>query len=620
MADQGGAGRPGHVRAGSHAVGRRHPGDRAGPGAHRDRRPLRGAAVRRRPGPARPRRPASSPGRRGGGDHRPLRRQLPGLPGSGPDDPVGRRPHAVALGDRGPPARPDHPAGPPAGGGAGPCPWAGGGRPAGIGIPGVPPAGPPDVPGARRGRSRPVPGPGRPGVPGCDRRPHPGPHRRSALRAPAPAAGPDRRPAAAGQRIHRPARPARGAGHAPPARPDGPDPSAAPMTAVEAPEGVWSQVIGQPAVVAELTTAVADPAAMTHAWLFTGPPGSGRSVAARAFAAALQCPNGGDGTCHECRTVLAGTHADVNLIVPDGLSIGVVEARELVRVAGRAPSQGRWQMIIVEDADRMSESAANAVLKMIEEPPPRTVVMLCAPSLHPDDVPVTIRSRCRVVVLRSPSVDAVADVLVRRDGVDPALAAWSAGASGGHVGRARRLARDEDARLARKAVLDVPLRLVSLAACLDAADDLVSSAKEEADEAAAALDGAETEAVKASLGVGARGPGVAAASRGAGQLKELEKRQKSRATRLGRDSLDRALVDLAGLYRDALVLDAAGEGATHLNPPDRRADAVELARRIGAEGALRRIDAVLACREALEQNVKPQIALEALTVALRLPA
>jgi DNA polymerase III subunit delta' len=390
---------------------------------------------------------------------------------------------------------------------------------------------------------------------------------------------------------------------------------------VNAPRGVWSQVIGQETVVAELRAAVADPAAMTHAWLFTGPPGSGRSVAARAFAAALQCPDGGDGTCHACRTVLAGTHADVKVIVPDGLSIGVLEARELVRVAGRSPSQGRWQMIIVEDADRMSEAAANAVLKMIEEPPPRTVVMLCAPSLHPDDVPVTIRSRCRVVALRTPPVAAIADVLVSRDGVDPALAAWSAAASGGHVGRARRLARDEDARLARKAVLDVPLRLVSLAACLDAADDLVGSAKEETEAATEALDGAETDALKTSLGVGARGPGVVAASRGsAGQLKELERRQKSRATRIGRDSMDRALVDLAGLYRDAMVLGSAPSTDLPLNHPDRRADAVELARRIGPEGALRRIDAILDCRTALEENVKPQIALEALTVALRLPA
>jgi DNA polymerase III subunit delta' len=359
---------------------------------------------------------------------------------------------------------------------------------------------------------------------------------------------------------------------------------------------------------------------MTHAWLFTGPPGSGRSVAARAFAAALQCPGGGDGTCHACRTVLAGTHADVQTVVPEGLSIGVAEVRELVRIAGRAPSQGRWQVVLVEDADRMTEQASNTVLKMLEEPPTRTVFLLCAPSLHPEDVPVTIRSRCRVVGLRTPPVDAVADVLVRRDGVDPALAAWSAAAAGGHVGRARHLARDESARLARKAVLDVPLSLVSLAACLNAADDLVSAAKEESDLATAELDGAETEAVKQSLGFGARGPGVAAASRGAGQLKELEKRQKSRATRLGRDSLDRALVDLAALYRDALVLATTGGDAPHLAHPDRRADAEELARRIGPEGAVRRIDAVLDCRTALEQNVKPQVAVEALTVALRLPS
>jgi DNA polymerase III subunit delta' len=384
--------------------------------------------------------------------------------------------------------------------------------------------------------------------------------------------------------------------------------------------GVWADVVGQPAVVAELQAAVAQPAAMTHAWLFTGPPGSGRSVAARAFAAALQCEAGGDGTCHECRTVLAGSHADVHRVVPEGLSIGVAEVRQIVRTAGRAPSRGRWQIVVVEDADRMTEQAGNTVLKMLEEPPPRTVFLLCAPSLHPDDVPVTIRSRCRVVALRTPTVEAVAEVLVRRDGIDPALAAWSAAAAGGHVGRARHLARDEAARLARKAVLDIPLSLVSLAACLNAADDLVGSAKDESDKTVAEVDAAETEAVKASLGVGARGPGVAAASRGAGQLKELERKQKSRATRLGRDSLDRALVDLAGLYRDALVLDTAAGDPPQLNHPDRRADAQELARRIGAEGALRRIDAVLACRLALEQNVKPRIALEALTVALRLPA
>ncbi|SDF58597.1 DNA polymerase III subunit delta' [Klenkia brasiliensis] len=393
------------------------------------------------------------------------------------------------------------------------------------------------------------------------------------------------------------------------------------MTAL--PEGVWRDVVGQPEAVAELQHAVASPASMTHAWLFTGPPGSGRSVAARAFAAALQCPDGGDGTCHACRTVLACTHADVRLVVPEGLSIGVKEMRTVIGLAGRAPSQGRFQVVVVEDADRMTEQAANALLKMLEEPPPRTVFLLCAPSLHPDDVSVTIRSRCRVVSLRTPPAAAISEVLVRRDGVEPVLAQWSAAASGGHIGRARRLARDEDARAARKAVLDVPLALSSLGACLRAADDLVGTAAAESAAASGALDAAETEAVKASLGVGARGPGVAAASRGAGQLKELEKQQKSRATRIGRDTLDRALVDLAAFYRDALVIATVrGDLARvrHLNHPDRSADALELARRVGAEGALRRIDAVLAARTALEQAVKPQIAIEAMCVALRLPA
>ncbi|GAA4315119.1 hypothetical protein GCM10023162_21470 [Klenkia terrae] len=182
----------------------------------------------------------------------------------------------------------------------------------------------------------------------------------------------------------------------------------------ELPDGVWTDVVGQPVVVAELKQAVAHPASMTHAWLFTGPPGSGRSVAARAFAAALQCPAGGDGTCHACTTALRGTHADVRVVVPEGLSIGVAEVRELVRMAGRAPSQGRFQVVIVEDADRMTEQASNTVLKMLEEPPPRTVFLLCAPSLHPDDVPVTIRSRCRVVPLRTPPAEAVTQALDQR--------------------------------------------------------------------------------------------------------------------------------------------------------------------------------------------------------------
>ena len=231
----------------------------------------------------------------------------------------------------------------------------------------------------------------------------------------------------------------------------------------EAAAGVWADLVGQAPTVAILRTAVAaatDAAGgtarpgMTHAWLFTGPPGSGRSTAARAFAAALQCPDQGCGHCPACHTVLAGTHADVDIINTRLLSIGVKDARALVARAARHPAGGRWQVMIVEDADRLTEQAGNALLKAIEEPTPRTIWLLCAPSI--DDVLPTIRSRCRHLALRTPPTDAVAEVLVRRDGVDPAMAAFAARAAQGHIGRARRLATDEDARLRRHAVLRLP--------------------------------------------------------------------------------------------------------------------------------------------------------------------
>ncbi len=383
---------------------------------------------------------------------------------------------------------------------------------------------------------------------------------------------------------------------------------------------VWADVVGQPGVVDVLAQAVADPGAMTHAWLFTGPPGSGRSVAARAFAAALQCESGGCGQCQACHTTLAGTHADVTVVVPEGLSFGVEDTRELVRTGSRKAAGGRWQIVIIEDADRLTERAANALLKAIEEPPPRGVFLLCAPSLHPDDLPITIRSRCRAVSLTTPGPSAIADVLVRRDGIDPAMAAWAAAAAQGHVGRARHLARDENARLTRKAVLDIPASLTSLAACLAAADELILSAEEEAKARSAVLDSGETENWQVAYGGGGQGPGLGrGAARGAaGAMKDLEKRQKSRATRLNRDALDRSLVDLAGCYRDVLVVRARATDA-QLAHPDRRADTAALANSLEPSAALVRLEAVLSCREALELNVKPRVALEAMTSRLRLP-
>jgi DNA polymerase-3 subunit delta' len=395
---------------------------------------------------------------------------------------------------------------------------------------------------------------------------------------------------------------------------------------------VWDALIGQDDAVAVLRASARASAdlvagrsvpsgAVAHAWLFVGPAGSGRSVAARAYAAALQCERVDDpgcGECNACHTVLAGSHPDVRLVVPEGLSIKVSETREVVQASARLPVMGRWQVVIIEDSDRLGERAFNALLKAVEEPSPRTVFLLCSPSAHPDDIAVTIRSRCRLIGLRTPPAAAVAEVLAR-DGVDEQTAQWAAAAGQGHVGRSRRLARDEAARAHRAEVLAIPAALTSLRACMRAAEQLLAAADAEKTALADELDAGETEALQTALGAGGTGKGTAASGRAANAaLKELAKRQKDRGTRTLRDTLDRALVDLAGFYRDVLLVHA-GSDAQRAHP-DFDDDVRAVAMRVPAPGVLQRLDAVLACREALEQNVKPQIAVEAMTAALRLPA
>jgi len=394
---------------------------------------------------------------------------------------------------------------------------------------------------------------------------------------------------------------------------------------------VWDDLVGQQPAVAMLHSAAlaardvyegrpVAPGTLTHAWLFTGPPGSGRSVAARAFAAALQCVSDGEpgcGVCSGCHTTLTRSHPDVRAVVPEGLSISVSEMRAVVATAARMPALGRWQVVLIEDADRLTEQASNALLKAVEEPPARTVFLLCAPSTHPDDVAVTIRSRCRLVPLRIPPPEAVAGIL-SRSGIDEQTARWAAAAGQGHVGRSRRLAHDADARARRAEVLAIPASLTSLAACLAAADHLVGAAEAEAAVITVERDAGEAEALQTALGAGGTGKGAAAASRGAtAAVRELERRQRSRATRTQRDALDRALVDLAAFYRDVLLRQAgAAVAPAH---PDFADDVTAVARRITPGGALQRLDAVLACREAVELNVKPRVAVEAMTAALRLP-
>jgi DNA polymerase-3 subunit delta' len=394
--------------------------------------------------------------------------------------------------------------------------------------------------------------------------------------------------------------------------------------------GVFARLVGQAVVEAELVAAAraargdsahngAATGTMTHAWLITGPPGSGRSIAALCFAAALQCTSPetpGCGRCRACLTTIAGTNADVRRVIPEGLSIGVDEMRGIVQIASRRPSTGRWQIVLIEDADRLTEGAANALLKVVEEPPPSTVFLLCAPSVDPEDIAITLRSRCRHVALVTPPVEAIAQVLVDTDGLSADEARWAASVSGGHVGRARRLATDPEARARRQRALGLARDAATPSRAYAAAEELVATADAEARALTEGRDEAETEELRTALGAGGTGKGTAATLRGAtGAIRDLERRQKSRQTRASRDALDRALIDLATYFRDALLV-ASNAGEVQANHPDMAQRVDALAAHASPERLLRCIEAVLECREALAVNVKPKFAVDALVAAV----
>ena len=379
---------------------------------------------------------------------------------------------------------------------------------------------------------------------------------------------------------------------------------------------VFSSLIDQSEVVAILKEAIQSARnkedltqGMTNTWLFTGPPGSGRSNAAIAFAAALVCKDSGCSKCNDCMSTIIGTHADVELIKTEGLSIKIDEIRELITRASWAPSVASYRVVVMEDADRLTESAANALLKVIEEPGLRTIWLLCAPTLT--DVLPTIRSRCRHLSLRTPSTKAVANLLIERESIDPKTAEFAARAASGHIGRARRLATDENAKQNRTSILKLPLMIKDVASAYKAAQFLVDAAKADALKDSEKKDEDEISKLKEAWGA----TGSKMVSGGAKVVKELEKEQKSRATRMVRDYLDRALLDLSTLYRDILLIQS--NSVDSLINQDLIEEIKQLAQATRPEQTLAKIESILKTRRNLAHNVAPLLLIEALMCELR---
>jgi DNA polymerase-3 subunit delta' len=382
---------------------------------------------------------------------------------------------------------------------------------------------------------------------------------------------------------------------------------------------VFDDLVGQDNITVTLMAAVGasrtkeENQVMTNAWLFTGPPGSGRSSAAVAFAQSLICSSNGCGTCSDCNAAKTSGHPDVEVIRTEGLSIKVEEIRELLTRVAWAPSMGGWRVVVLEDADRLTESAANALLKAIEEPGSRTVWLLCAPTLH--DVLPTIRSRCRHLQLRTPSTEVVTQVLIDRDKISPDMAQFASKISQGHIGRARYMATNETARSNRKVIMQIPMQLGSLAAALQAAQTLVDIATEEAKTTSESRDEFEIGKLQEAYGKGATGRGMATG--GSKAVRELEKEQKSRATRLVRDSIDSALVDLATFYRDVMMVQS-GSTESLINS-DLSGEVATYSASTPVSSSIRKLDAIMESRTQLSMNAAPLATCEALMCRLARP-
>ena len=379
---------------------------------------------------------------------------------------------------------------------------------------------------------------------------------------------------------------------------------------------VWDSLVGQQPVIDMLSRiAQGDPGQITQSWLICGPPGSGRSNMARAFAAALESPDHGmnDEPTRVTQQVLAGTHPDVTVLATNKVTIGIDQVREIITASEQMPATAPWRIIIIEDVDRMLERTTNVLLKEIEEPAEHCIWLLCAPSAQ--DVLPTIRSRTRIVNLAVPSTQAVAGFLTSTTNVEPKVAQRAARLAEGHIGIAKLYATDEQVMTDRDELVVGVLNLARASDAVLLAGSLIDNAKAQAEADASRITAGQEAEFRRINGLA---PNDRIPPKLRGAFNQIAKKDdvKRLVTRRTRDVLDSALNSIASIYRDVAVLQNNAEDSVGLINLENRSPITELSVRLNRAGAVTRLDEVAHARKRLAGNGNPLLVFESLFCAL----